>query len=181
MKNDICTPEKVYQTISNAKISYGIFHKCLFHLHTPASHDYKYFDYKEKITESTMAKKCVEKGLFPADRKGLFLQKYYDAGTFKNECEFFAFILIAETLFQNEVELVLVTDHHTIAGYDKLLKAIDVLYEQDYLGNRKKKIYPMPILGIELSCADKNHVVGIFDNQSKNGKLEENKKTLQIS
>ena len=34
----------------------------------------------------------------------------------------------------------------------------------------------MPLLGIELSCADKNHVVGIFDNQSK--KIKNSKKNI---
>ena len=38
--NEFHTKEEVYQILSNAKISYGVFHKCLFHLHTPSSHDY---------------------------------------------------------------------------------------------------------------------------------------------
>ena len=175
--NDFRTLEEIYQTLSNAKISYGVFHKCLFHLHTPSSHDYKYFETKEKVTESALARKCMERGLFSIDKKDEFLKLYYDDKIFKNECEFFAFILIAATLFQNEIELVLITDHHTIAGYDKLLNAINILYEKlNYLGNKDRKIYPMPLLGIELSCADKNHVVGIFDNQGK--KIAESKKRI---
>lgn len=176
--NDFHTPEEIYQTLSNAKISYGVFHKCLFHLHTPSSHDYEYFKTKEKITESTLARKCIERGLFSAERKDEFL-KYYDNAVFKDTCEFFAFILIAATLFQNEIELVLITDHHTIDGYDKLRNAIDILYEKrNYLGVRNKKLYPMPLLGIELSCADKNHVVGIFNNKNKDNTLEKSKKII---
>lgn len=175
--NDFHTPEEIYQTLSNAKISYGIFHKCLFHLNTPSSHDYKYFETKEKISEATLARKCMERGLFPADRKDEFLRLYYDDAIFNDTCEFFAFILIATTLFQNEIELVLITDHYTIAGYDKLLNAINILYKKlNYLGVHDKKLYPVVLLGIELSCADKNHVVGIFDNQSK--KIKNNKKTI---
>ena len=33
----------VYQTIKNAKVKYGIFHKTCFHLHTPLSYDYTLF------------------------------------------------------------------------------------------------------------------------------------------
>lgn len=176
--NDFHTPEEIYQILSNAKISYGVFHKCLFHLHTPSSHDYEYFETTEKITESTLARKCIEQGLFSAERKDEFL-KHYDNAAFKDTCEFFAFILIAATLFQNEIELVLITDHHTIGGYDKLRNAIDILYEKlNYLGVRDRKLYPMPLLGIELSCADKNHVVGIFDNKSKNNTLEKSKEII---
>lgn len=101
MTNKIHTPEEVYQTLSNAKIAYGVFHKCLFHLHTPSSHDYKYSAIEENITESTLSEKCSERGLFPPDRKELFLNLYYDAIVFENTCEFFAFILVAMTLFQN--------------------------------------------------------------------------------
>lgn len=177
MTNEIHTPEEVYQTLSHANIAYGVFHKCLFHLHTPSSHDYRYFETKENITESTLSEKCSERGLFPPDRKELFLNLYYDDIVFKNTCEFFAFILVAMTLFQNKIELVLITDHHTISGYDKLLKAINILYDKlNYLGNKDRKIYPTPLLGIELSCADKNHIVGIFDNQGK--KVEESKKII---
>ncbi len=177
MMNDFHTPEEIYQTLSNAKISYGIFHKCLFHLHTPSSHDYKYFETKEKITKSALARKCMEQGLFSKDEKHTFLKNYYDDTIFNNTCEFFAFILIATTLFKNEIELVLITDHHTIEGYDKLRNAINILYDKiNYHGARDRKIYPMPLLGIELSCADKNHVIGIFDNQSK--KIKNSKKTI---
>ena len=177
--NDFYTPKKVYQTLSNAKISYGIFHKCLFHLHTPSSYDHEYSKTKEKITEATLARKCMEQRLFPADRKDEFLRLYYDNTIFNDTHEFFAFILIATTLFKNEIELVLITDHHTIDGYDKLRKAIDILYDKiNYLGAHDRKIYPMPLLGIEISCADKNHVVGIFDNKSKDNILDKSKEII---
>ena len=176
---DFYTPEEVYQTLSNAKISYGIFHKCLFHLHTPSSHDHRYFKTKEKTTESILVKRCAKQGLFPPDKKKEFLKLYYDDAAFNDTCEFFAFILIATILFQNEIELVLITDHHTIEGYDKLRNAIDILYDKiNYHGARDRKIYPMPLLGIELSCADKNHVVGIFDNKSKDNTLEKSKEII---
>lgn len=179
MNNNVYTPKKIYQILSKAKTSYGVFHKCLFHLHTPSSYDYEYFETKEKVTESTLASKCVEQGLFPPDKKEEFLKLYYDDKVFNDTCEFFAFILIAAILFKNEIELILITDHHTIEGYDKLRNAIDILYDKiNYHGARDRKIYPMPLLGIELSCADKNHVIGIFDNKNKDNTLENSKKGI---
>ena len=175
--NDFHTPKEIYRTLSDEKISYGVFHKCLFHLHTPSSHDYKYFKTKEKITEAALVRKCMERGLFPTDRKDEFLKLYYNNTIFNDTCEFFAFILIAATLFQNKIELVLITDHHTIDGYDKLLNAVNILYKKlNCLGVRDRKLYPIPLLGIEFSCADKNHVVGIFNNQSK--EIEKSKKNI---
>lgn len=35
--------ETVYRVFSEEKVSFGVFHKTLIHLHTPASHDYKLF------------------------------------------------------------------------------------------------------------------------------------------
>ena len=33
--------KKVYSAIRDTKKKYGVYYKTLFHLHTPASHDYK--------------------------------------------------------------------------------------------------------------------------------------------
>lgn len=72
-----------------------------------------------------------------------------------------------ETIIVNEIEVVLVSDHHTVMGVRKLKTAIDELCKM-----KKYKVYPEVLLGIEISCADKNHVVGIFeDNQSNENEI----------
>lgn len=73
--------------------------------------------------------------------------------------ELLSYLLLAETIIVNKIEVVLVSDHHTVMGVRKLKTAIDVLCKM-----KKHKIYPEVFLGIEISCADKNHVVGIFEN-----------------
>lgn len=76
--------------------------------------------------------------------------------------ELLSYLLLAETIIVNKIEVVLVSDHHTVKGVRKLKLAIDELCKM-----KNHKVYPEVLLGIEISCADKNHVVGIFeDNQS---------------
>lgn len=50
-------------------------------------------------------------------------------------------------------------DHQNIAGVPKFKQAIEYLYNM-----KIRKVYPEVLLGIEISCADRNHVVGVFDN-----------------
>lgn len=63
----------------------------------------------------------------------------------------------------------ILTDHNTILGYDKFQCAITKIKKA-----KKNGVYPEIILGIELSCADKNHVVGIFEGtEDKKNKIRE--------
>jgi len=180
MNANFGTPQEIYNALSNSVHSCGIFHKCIFHIHTPASHDYEYFkNYDEpKITDLTLFNECVKMGICPSDKKLEIFESYRknDDWDFQEQ-EFWAFLLIAGTFFKNELEVIILSDHNTIAGYDKLCKAVEILYNQDYKGSQSKKFYPTVILGVELSCADKNHVVAIFDDSEK--VKNENKKKIQ--
>ena len=187
MKNDFGKLRDVYQAISNNINNYGIFHKCLFHLHTPASYDYKYFkEYEQldskslnkKVTELFLFEKCVGLGILPRDKKNEIFSHCNEKNLFSDEREFWAYLLMADIIIRNRIELILVSDHNTIEGYDKLCKTIEILYENNHLGIKTNKFYPTTILGIELSCADKNHVVAIFDDSDKKIKAE-NKEKIQ--
>lgn len=86
----------------------------------------------------------------------------YDDGIYSDVKEYLTFFLIAAYLVKEEIEMVVVTDHNTIRGYHKLSTAI-----QEYWKYKRGKKYPEVLCGIEISCADKNHVVGIFDINDK--------------
>lgn len=60
------------------------------------------------------------------------------------------------------IKLAVITDHNTISGYEKLVEAIDIIHN-----TFSYEIYTDTLLGIEISCADKCHVVGIFDNKDE--------------
>jgi len=159
---------KAYETMKNRKEKFGVFHKSCFHVHTPASHDYKLLeswnseDFKV-ATEQHLYEICIEKEIFTkiTSLDDIVLDK--ERQCYMNKKEFLAFILLANEIILNQIEIVLVTDHHTIEGFDKLEIAISELFKI-----RKKAVYPEVILGIEISCADKNHVVGIFEDTEEN-------------
>ena len=68
------------------------------------------------------------------------------------------YFFIAARLIKLEVEMVVIADHNTISGYKKLARAVE-----DYWKFKPGKVYPEILCGIEISCADKLHIVGIFD------------------
>lgn len=160
---------EAYSKISGMKEKFGVFYKCIFHMHTPASYDYRllkeYSNENEysKCTTEYIYKLCIKNHVFP---KTIPIEVFEDKNQFpdyKDSKECLTYLLIAQKIIDFKVEMVVVTDHNTIGGYYKLKFAIANLKKV-----KKNGIYPEIILGIELSCADKNHVVGIFEDNNKN-------------
>ena len=194
MKKNFGIPYEIYQAISEKASDYGIFHKCLFHLHTPASHDYRYFrEYESveskqfnpkkiqsEVTDIVLFNKCVKLGILPSNQREEFFLQHGKDNVFSNEREFWAYMLIAAIIHRSNMELVVISDHNTIEGYDKLCRSIKILYDMNYLEHRTNGFYPTLILGIELSCADKNHVVAIFDDVNEQIKDESKQKIQQF-
>lgn len=162
--------ESVYNKINGLKVKYGVFRKCVFHMHSPASYDYRLLeeygleDY-QKSTANDIYELCIKHEVFPRD---VLSADYFDDkdqfGKFENAKECLSYLLIAHRIINLKIELVVLTDHNTLSGYNKLVSAIEKIKKVRTAG-----VYPEVILGIEISCADRNHVVGIFD-----GKYEDN-------
>ena len=155
----------------------AIYRKVVFHIHTPASHDYNYFNennskYKNE-KEFFYSLKKDELGNRFNDGKGLIsetlLDEYKDY--YKNYQEEFAYLFIAKKMVEYNIELALVTDHNTFMGFEKLYNAIDLLKK-----THKFKKFVNLLLGIEISCAD-SHVIGIFDFKQET--MHERIQTLQ--
>ena len=161
---------EIYKQISACNKKFGKYRKCIFHLHTPASYDYKMFHESNKaygeISENVIIDYCKNvKLLGDLD----IIENVTVDSDFYDLKEMMAYSLIAWMLLKNEIELVVITDHNCIKGYQKLKKAI-------YLVKKFKscKVYTEVVLGIEISCADKNHVVGIYDEKKcKKDKIEQ--------
>ena len=161
--------ETVYRVFSEEKVSFGVFHKTLIHLHTPASHDYKLFsnwtedEYKaatnEQLYELFFNNKIELKKRFPMDE----LASSVDDSFFVDFKEYISYLFLAESILQNELEIVVVTDHNTTKGVEKLQKAVSILKAN----NRNYKYHPHILYGVEISAADKLHIVGIFDDNKK--------------
>lgn len=161
--------EKIYRKMVENKNQFGVFHKCLFHLHTSESHDYRVIETNSEsevnsykgFSEQDIFRLCVENRVFPSSMSINDLENdKEDFRLFSNAKESMMFLLIASKLIENMIALVVVSDHNTILGYDKLKKAISLIASR-----RAVVVYPELILGVEISCADKIHVVGIFPDE----------------
>ncbi len=83
-----------------------------------------------KIPLNDIEKIFIEKNLVQKNREDDF-QKIINNYKIKelNKKELFTYLLIANELIVNDYELVTVTDHNTINGYDYLKNPIDILYQ----------------------------------------------------
>lgn len=172
MTTPMSDEKAAYDAIKNTKEKFGTFHKTCFHIHTPESYDYKLlskWSHNDYIaaSEQNIFDICIERKVLPEiiTLDSIILDSALSCYCSKKEL--FSYLLLAETIIENEIEVVLVSDHHTVMGVRKLKTAIDELCKM-----KKHKVYPEVLLGIEISCADKNHVVGIFeDNQSNEDEI----------
>ena len=155
---DLNSHEKeILEKLKESSKKKAVYKKVAFHIHTPASYDYFYFDskdnfYKEKVNDIVaylnQSTALISEALLENFSKG-----------YNNQHEALAYLLMAKKLLEDKVELALVTDHNTFSGFTKLENAIAFLYRHH---KNKFKSYTNLLLGIEISCAD-SHVVGIFD------------------
>lgn len=153
-----------YKAIKAAPNSYGIFRKAYFHIHTPASHDYKFLNEWEKNQYQSASaldifQICIKRGIFTQNYTLEMLHIPEDYTEFQDEKEFLSYLALADSLIKKRIEIVVVADHNTIAGFEKLQIAINALANM-----KKPSVSLHVVLGIEISCADRNHIVGIFPN-----------------
>lgn len=153
--------------------AYGGYHKALLHVHTPASHDYKLLPkpVDAPVDEHTRLFTAYGEGevVEIAKSRGLFehnqlTESYLKSMAKKIELfssykEFLGYLMIADKLSRNKIEVVYITDHNTVDGYPKLKSAISVLKKcwPD------EAVVPQVQLGVEISCGDGVHVVGIIE------------------
>lgn len=166
---------KVYEKIKKQRKKYGKFVKCLFHIHTPASYDFRLLQDKEP----KWYKQLTEEGIYNIADKELslggirFSEELIKEKGYNNSKEYLSYLMQASQIVQNKIEIVLVCDHNTVKGIQKLEKALEV-----YCKSKNIKEIPIVLFGVEISCADLFHVVGIFENKIEkinevNSKLEE--------
>lgn len=162
---------EAYKHIKKTKDNFGFPRKTLFHIHTPASYDYKMLDknvtngYKD-VSEKELEDIVYEKEIIPQGiRMGIY-EMGEEFHIYDGNKELFAYLLIAHELLINEYEIVVVSDHNTFEGVNKLKLCVD------YLKNSRTeyKVYTNIFRGIEISCADKLHVVAIIDDVKKKEK-----------
>ncbi|NKC59075.1 AAA family ATPase [Vagococcus fluvialis] len=148
----------------------GVFHKSVFHIHTPASYDYGLFKKEDLnlIKDNQIIELMKEQGLSfinLVEDLDTLLDKnnnYYNDGK-----ELALYCLIANKLVKENIKIALVTDHNTLSGIEKLIYACE--FNKKHLGNYVPKI----LTGVEISCSDKHHVVVILDDKKNSEMVRE--------
>lgn len=158
---------KGYEELKQTKIKYGNYKKTLFHVHTPASYDYKLLkDFKnseeyEKATAAEIYRKVAKNQLLEEIIKDYAKSPSLpdELSLFKDHKEFYSYLLLGQEILENTYEMVVITDHNTLDGYKKLKFIIDELCKI------KTYKYCTIIPGVEITCSDRLHVVGIFNEE----------------
>ncbi len=176
--------KRVYNLIEGSRKKYGNLKKCEFHLHTPASHDYELIKDKNysQLSIEEILEFSVEIGYLNKGNKDFILKeveeyksnKYVEALRESNKPyssfkEYIAYMNIAHKLYQENIEVVFISDHNTVSGFHKLKYALNEYYVERIKiteGRRTNCIYLF--LGVEISCSDQNHLVVIYDNNRIN-------------
>lgn len=158
--------KSVYQELTNSKEKFGSFHKTLIHLHTPVSYDYKLFSnwtatkYR-KITEDELYNIFFENKKIKVDKTIFFSN--FDKVVFSSSKEYISFLMLAEAIIKNGIEIVVVTDHNTTKGIKKLQMAVSIIMKNYPIYD----IHPHILHGVEISAADKLHIVCIYDYEQE--------------
>ncbi|HET4489916.1 TPA: hypothetical protein VUM11_000831 [Streptococcus pneumoniae] len=158
--------KSVYQELTNSKEKFGSFHKTLIHLHTPVSYDYKLFfnwtatKYR-KITEDELYDIFFENKKIKVDKTIFFSN--FDKVVFSSSKEYISFLMLAEAIIKNGIEIVVVTDHNTTKGIKKLQMAVSIIMKNYPIYD----IHPHILHGVEISAADKLHIVCIYDYEQE--------------
>lgn len=163
--------KSVYQELTNSKEKFGSFHKTLIHLHTPVSHTPVSYDYKlfsnwtatkyRKITEDELYDIFFENKKIKVDKTIFFSN--FDKVVFSSSKEYISFLMLAEAIIKNGIEIVVVTDHNTTKGIKKLQMAVSIIMKNYPIYD----IHPHILHGVEISAADKLHIVCIYDYEQE--------------
>lgn len=158
---------KKYKEILKKKNKFGDYKKILFHVHTPASYDYRfkkgwkpedYINLPEEKLYSEYIKGNLDEQLSIELRDIQLSGKLSD---FESPKDFYSYLLIADSLLKRNYEMVVVTDHNALKGNRKLQIALDYLYEKPFK-------HCNVIYGVEITCADRLHVVCVFKREKLN-------------
>ncbi|HET3280481.1 hypothetical protein RLF14_04290 [Streptococcus pneumoniae] len=158
--------KSVYQELTNSKEKFCSFHKTLIHLRTPVSYDYKLFSnwtatkYR-KITEDELYDIFFENKKIKVDKTIFFSN--FDKVVFSSSKEYISFLMLAEAIIKNGIEIVVVTDHNTTKGIKKLQMAVSIIMKNYPIYD----IHPHILHGVEISAADKLHIVCIYDYEQE--------------
>lgn len=165
--------ENVYREIEKLNNDFGTNKKVETHLHTPASYDYRLIEKEgDNYYKNIKAKDIVEIMLKEKYINNIIFEKILNIienkeeiklikeKVFKDYKEYFSYMLLIYKLIEKNVQVVFVCDHNNVDGFSKIKKARDEIVKM-----KGRKYFIHIFMGVEISCADKNHVIGIIDSR----------------
>ncbi|WP_052442116.1 Spaf_1101 family AAA-like ATPase [Mesobacillus selenatarsenatis] len=176
----------IVDMINSKRKSYGELKKCEFHFHTPASYDYELIKGSNYHTLSldeilnfsvligyltNSNKEELIRNMDHYTSEDYFKELKLSGKPFHSFKEYLAYMLIAHKMYQEDIEVAVITDHNTIQGFQKLKYALEEYYQQRIkkFNNKKNPVYLF--LGVEISCSEQNHLIAIF-NEHKYDKIQ---------
>lgn len=164
--------QESYNEIKIKKRKFGDYKKFEFHLHTPASYDYKLFSDKlyKNLSEKDIEMIALEKLLVQKSEITMLKQRYENPNPdssdklfkeFKDLKEVLSYYLIAKRLYEVGVDAVVVSDHNTVEGFYKLEFMSSVCYSQFKDIQKKNVKFVFVLFGVEISCSEENHLICI--------------------
>lgn len=129
-----------------------------FHIHTFCSTDYKFNNKKYKDVKFKEIKNYgIANDYFTQKQIETYKENYKIENEEDIKDEFMS-LLIIHKLIENNLNLVVVTDHNTVEGYEKLLKAKKTIDISD-IDTKNFTILP----GVELTVSNQKHLIAILN------------------
>ncbi|RNA68540.1 Spaf_1101 family AAA-like ATPase [Alteribacter keqinensis] len=169
---------EIVDKIEAKRISYGVLKKCEIHFHTPASHDYELINGKSYnlLNLIDIIKYAAEANYLTKDNVNELKENidYYETEEYSKVLrrekkpfasfkEYISYMMIAHKMYLEEIEVAVITDHNTIQGYKKLEFALNEYYRERIKPLKENRNSIKLFLGVEISCSEQNHLIGIFD------------------
>ena len=186
--------QNIYNLIDGPRAKYGTLKKTELHLHTPASDCYRFkspentdegelegkYKFKDMTLEDVLAYSMevgyITNSMYEVIQKNMSFYKdenYKDklaemGKPFESFKEYIAYMTIAHKLYDDQIEVAVISDHNTIRGYDKLKYALKE-YREARVDRDTNSVYLF--LGVEIGCSDLNHLMVIVED-SRRGELQ---------
>lgn len=146
-----------------------------FHIHTFSSTDYEFKDKNYKDVDfKEIELYGIENDYFTKKQ----IETYKETYKLKNEDikdEIMSFLIINK-IIENNLNLVVVTDHNTVDGYEKLLKAKKIIEMSD-IDTKNFNIIP----GVEITVSNQKHLIAILNPDNYRDQWRKIKDDIEFS
>jgi len=172
---------RAYQEIELHRRTFGTLKKCEFHMHSPASYDYRMHGTAFcEVSLTDVIDIALKEGWISSATRDDYHSRvdYFSSETFVKDMtdrgepysslkEKLAYEIIAFRLYKEGIEVAVICDHNTVDGYPLLNYAIVKCYRERFREGTEVQCVRL-LLGVEISCSEENHLICIFEESNYN-------------